>query len=348
LNAEDKGQNMTINVGVVGCGAIGQDHMRRCHYVVNGSRVTAINDINTDLAQRAIQSLSINAEVYADGHELICSPNVDAVLITSWGPSHEEFVLSAIAAGKPVFCEKPLAVSAEGCQRIIEAEIAFGKRLLQVGYMRPWDKGYRALREQVRSGELGTPLIVHCKHRNPEVNNAYTTNMAVSDTLVHELDVLRWLLDDDYVSAQVVFPRVTTHAHSGLRDPQIVLLETAKGVRINVEIFVNCKYGYDIQCEVVCEEGTAELPAPPSPRVRHAGRNTERVLLDWKQRFIEAYDVELQAFVDGVRQGRINGPSAWNGYAAALAADACAEAQISGAIVPIRMPTVPVFYKNDE
>ncbi|EJM00319.1 putative dehydrogenase [Pseudomonas sp. GM102] len=335
---------MTLNIGVIGSGAIGQDHMRRCHFALNGSRVTAVNDINLEQAQRALKTLGIAAEVYADGHELIRSKEVDAILVTSWGPSHEEFVLSAISEGKPVFCEKPLAVTAEGCRRIIEAEIAHGKRLVQVGYMRPWDKGYNALREEIRTGDLGVPLMVHCKHRNPEVNDAYTTNMAVSDTLVHELDVLRWLLDDDYVSAQVVFPRVTRHAHSNLRDPQIVLLETAKGVRIDVEIFVNCKYGYDIQCEVVCEDGTAELAAPPSPRVRHAGSNSQHVLLDWKQRFIEAYDHELQAFVDGASKGQIQGPSAWNGFAAALAADACAEAQISGAIVPINMPARPAFY----
>lgn len=174
------------------------------------------------------------------------------------GPSHEEFVLAAIAAGKPVFCEKPLAVTAQGCKNIVDAEAKHGKRLVQVGFMRPYDQGYRALKQVLTSGQIGEPLMLHCAHRNPRVGEAYTTDMAITDTLIHELDVLRWLLDDDYVSVQVVFPRKSSKAPPHLRDPQIVLMETAKGTRIDVEIFVNCQYGYDIQCEVVGK------PASPS------------------------------------------------------------------------------------
>jgi myo-inositol 2-dehydrogenase/D-chiro-inositol 1-dehydrogenase len=335
---------MTLNIGVIGTGAIGKDHIRRCSLALAGSRVVAVNDINLEQAKQVVSKLGIEAEVYASGHDLINAANVQAILVTSWGPSHEEFVLAAIAAGKPVFCEKPLAVTAAGCKHIVEAEMAHGKRLLQVGFMRPWDDGYKALKAVLDSGRIGDSLMVHCAHRNPTANEAYSTNMAVSDTLVHELDVLRWLLDDDYVSAQVIFPRKTRNAHAQLRDPQIVLLETAKGVRIDVEIFVNCQYGYDIQCEVVGELGIARLPEPATVSVRGEGQLSNAILTDWKQRFIAAYDVELQAFIDGVQAGRIDGPSAWNGYAAAVAADACGEAQLSGAIVPISMPARPAFY----
>ena len=87
--------------------------------------------------------------------------------------------------------------------------------------------------------------------------------------------MLRWLLGEDYVSTQVVYPRKTRHASAHLADPQIVLLETASGVRIDVEIFVNCQYGYDIQCEVVGEQGIAKLPDPPAvgPSVRRGSRS---------------------------------------------------------------------------
>jgi len=335
---------MTLNIGVIGTGAIGRDHIRRCSFALVGSKVVAVNDINPEQAQKVVTELGIEAEVYASGHDLINAANVDAILVTSWGPTHEEFVLSAIKAGKPVFCEKPLAVTAEGCKNIVDAEMAFGKRLVQVGYMRPYDRGYRALKAVIDSGQIGEPLMLHCAHRNPSVGESYVTNMAVTDSLVHELDVLRWLLDDDYVSAQVVFPRTTSLSHAKLRDPQIILLETAKGVRIDVEMFVNCQYGYDIQCEVVGERGTARLPEPSSVQLRSEAKLSKGILTDWKDRFIDAYDVELQAFVDGARSGNITGPSSWNGYAAAVAADACAEAQTSGAIVPISMPARPAFY----
>lgn len=335
---------MSLNIGVIGTGAIGQDHIRRCSSVLQGARVVAVNDINAEQAANVVSRLRLEAKVYENGHELINAPDVDAVLVTSWGPSHEEFVLAAIKAGKPVFCEKPLAVTAEGCKRIVEAESAHGKRLVQVGFMRPYDSGYRALKQVITSGQIGEPLMLHCAHRNPTVGDTYTTDMAITDTLIHEIDVLRWLLDDDYVSVQVVFPRQTSNAYSHLKDPQIVLFETAKGARIDVEIFVNCRYGYDIQCEVVGETGIARLPEPSSVQLRSEAKLSTSILTDWKQRFIDAYDVELQGFINDVQAGQLSGPSAWDGYAAAVTADACVAAQLSGEIVPVALPPRPAFY----
>lgn len=337
---------MSLNIGVIGTGAIGQDHIRRCSKVLQGARVVAVTDINQQHATKVIRDLGIEANIYADGHEVINAKEVDAVLVTSWGPSHEEFVLAAIAAGKYVFCEKPLAVTAEGCKRIVDAEAAKGKRLVQVGFMRPYDQGYRALKDVITRGEIGEPLMLHCAHRNPRVGENYTTNMAITDTLIHEIDVLRWLLDDDYVSVQVIFPRKAKHAKAHLKDPQVVLFETAKGTRIDVEIFVNCQYGYDIQCEVVGDTGIAKLPEPSSVLMRSQARLSHEILTDWKDRFIDAYDVELQAFINDVLAEKLTGPSAWDGFAAAVTADACIAAQNSGEIVPVSLPPRPDFYNK--
>ena len=87
--------------------------------------------------------------MYATGEDLIRDDAVDAVVVASWGPTHEEFVLACIAAGKPVFCEKPLATTVEACRRILDAEMAHGRRLVQVGFMRRYDAGYRAMKEAV-------------------------------------------------------------------------------------------------------------------------------------------------------------------------------------------------------
>lgn len=335
---------MTIGIGVIGTGVIGRDHARRINQVLSGARVGALSDVNAAGAKAVQADIAPDAEVYATGEDLIASDAVDAVLVTSWGATHEQYVLAAIAAGKPCFCEKPLATTAEGARRIVDAEIAHGSRLVQVGFMRRYDAGYRMLKQVVDS-EIGQPLMVHAAHRNPTVPEQYVTPMAIHDTLIHEIDVFRWLLDDDYVSAQVVFPRASSHSHGKLRDPQVVLLETAKGIRIDVEVFVNCRYGYDIQCQVVGEEGLASLPEPTAIVMRKDAKLQNAILTDWKDRFIASYDVELQDFIDAAAKGAASGPTSWDGYVAAVSSDACVAAQETpGAIVPITLPARPALY----
>jgi len=335
---------MAVRIGVIGAGAIGKDHARRINQVLTGARIVAVSDVSAENAQALRADIAPEATVFATGEELVASDAVDALLVTSWGATHEQYVLAAIAAGKPCFCEKPLATTAEGAKRIVDAEVAFGRRLVQVGFMRRYDTGYRMLKRVVDE-EIGTPLMVHAAHRNPSVPESYVTPMAIHDTLIHEIDVFRWLLDDDYVSAQVVYPRTTAHSHSRLKDPQIVLLETARGVRIDVEIFVNCRYGYDIQCQIVGEEGLANLPDPMAIQVRKNAALQTPILTDWKQRFIDSYDVELQDFIDAAAEGTASGPSSWDGYVAAVTSDACVLAQEqSGSIIPIALPVRPSLY----
>jgi len=336
---------MTLGIGVIGTGAIGRDHARRITHALSGGRVVAVTDVNPTSATDTIAALGLDARALPTGEELIAAPEVDAVVVTSWGPTHEAFVLAALAAGKPVFCEKPLATTAEGARNIVEAETALGRRLVQVGFMRRYDAGYRALKAAVDGGAIGTPLVVHCAHRNPAAPGFFTTEMMINDTFIHEIDVLRWLLADDYATAQVAFPRRSSLAPAELADPQIVLMETVRGVRIDAEIFVNCQYGYDIQCEIVGETGTARLPEPPAVTLRTNATLSTAILTDWKDRFIESYDVELQDWIAAAEGGGASGPSAWDGYAAAIAADACLAAQKAhGTIVPIAMPERPMLY----
>lgn len=336
---------MTVRIGVIGTGAIGQSHIERIERKLSGAEIVAVTDVNQELASRIAATYTEGARVYTDDSDLIAAAHVDAVLVTSWGPAHEASVLKAIEAGKPVFCEKPLATTADGCLRIVEAEMAHGSRLVQVGFMRRYDTGYVQLKQAIENHVIGEPLMVRCVHRNPETPESYTTDMAVVDTLVHEIDVLHWLLDDEYESVQVKFPKKTKHAFSHLRDPQLFLIETKKGVLIQVEVFVNCKYGYDIQCEVIGEDGVASLPEVPSIHLRSAGRSGMEVMQDWKGRFVDAYNEEIQEFIDNCKKGQeMTGPSAWDGYVAAITSDAGVRAQASGEKEPIELKEKPSFY----
>ena len=145
----------------------------------------------------------------ADGPEsVIGGDDVDAVLIAAPDPLHQDLVLSCIAAGKPVLCEKPLATSAAGSQQIVDAEVALGRRLVQVGFMRRYDPAYVALRSTVADGGLGAVRVVHCVHRNPEAHPTATSEGIVTNSMIHELDTVPWLLDDTWTAVTMTVPTV--------------------------------------------------------------------------------------------------------------------------------------------
>jgi myo-inositol 2-dehydrogenase/D-chiro-inositol 1-dehydrogenase len=337
---------MTVRVGVIGVGMIGQDHIRRLTQVLSGAQVVALTDVDPERAQAVADGVP-DARVLATGQELIRDDEVDAVVVASWGPTHEEFVLACIEAGKPVFCEKPLATTQEACQRILDAEVASGRRLVVVGFMRRYDAAYRAVKSAVDGGAIGTPLLMHCAHRNPSVPPyGFTTEMMITDAAIHELDLVRWMFGEEVVATNVLKPRRSSNAGADLHDPLIVLLEMASGVLVDVELSVNIGYGYDIRGEVVGESGTAALAETADALVKRDGLRSGRVPADWRERFIRAYDVELQDWLDAVAAGGFTGPSAWDGYAAAVVADSCLEALQTGTRTTVSLRERPDFYNK--
>jgi myo-inositol 2-dehydrogenase/D-chiro-inositol 1-dehydrogenase len=324
---------------------IGQDHIRRLTHVLSGARVAAVTDVDLDRARTVADDVP-GAVLHAGGQDLIADPDVDAVVVTSWGPTHEEYVLACIAAGKQVFCEKPLATTEEACARIVEAEVAAGRRLVMVGFMRRYDAQYRAMKEVVTGGEIGLPLLMHAAHRNPSVPSHFTSDMIINDSTVHDIDVARWMFDDEIAAITVLKPRVSSKAAPGFNDPLLVLLQMRSGVLVDVEAMVNAGFGYDIRGEVVCEDGTVELSESAGALVKSAGRFAGRVPADWRERFVRAFDTEFQAWIDAVTAGGTTGPSAWDGYAATVACETGLAALHSGERVPVVLRERPDLYKE--
>jgi myo-inositol 2-dehydrogenase / D-chiro-inositol 1-dehydrogenase len=333
---------MTLRIGVVGTGMMGQDHVQRLATSVPHAQVVAVSDVNLEQAKRVGES--VGARVYSDGHDLIVADQVQAVLIASPGFTHEEFTLACLAADKPVLCEKPLAPTIDACLRVLEAEAAKPQRLVQVGFMRRYDADFRAMKETIDSGQVGRPLLLHCRHRNASVPPGFTSDMMITDSVVHDIDVTRWLLGQEVVAANVFKPRPTSKAHQGLQDPQLVLLETAEGVLVDVESFVNCQYGYDIRYELVGETGTVSLGELAGVRIRVEGRHQGRVPADWRERFGRAYEDELREWVNGVLKGTVSGPSAWDGYATTAVAEAAVQALTEDRRTTVELVERPALY----
>ncbi|WP_446924516.1 Gfo/Idh/MocA family protein, partial [Klebsiella pneumoniae] len=262
--------------------------------------------------------------------------------------AHLSSVLKSIEAGKPVFVEKPLTTTAKDSYTIVEAEVKKNKRYVQVGFNRRYDPDFQQLRKMIDSGTIGKLLLANCRHYNSRpATSYYKTENVINDTLIHEIDILRYLFSDDYNSVEMRFTRPNSlNKAQDLREPQLALLEMKSGAIVIVELNVNCQYGYDIQCRLVGEEGILSLPDVATPELRKAGQISHTISDSWTDRFVEAYNREFQSFVNSVnsRKAPAETPTAWDGYVASLAADAAIQSLKNGERVEILMTEKPAIY----
>jgi len=344
-------QNATLGIGVIGIGNMGADHVKTITTAVSGAEVRAIADIDLGRAE-TIASGVPGARTLSSAENLIRAPKVDAVIIASNDAVHAQYVVATIAAGKPVLCEKPLAPTVTECESILRAEQAAGLRLVQVGFMRRFDPGYVELRNKIASGVIGAPLLAHCAHRNFRVRDSWRPQATIISSAVHEIDVMPWLFGREVVAVDWLSP---IPADSGkLPDPQIVILHLEGDALVLAEILMRSRYGYEIRCEVVGEKGTVELAPAARSIVRTELKASQDVAPDWRDRFAEAYRLELQSWVNAIfrwRSGKaesspVDGPDAWDGYRAAVIADAVVTSMSRGGRVAVESTPLPELYRR--
>ena len=246
------------------------------------------------------------------------------MLIASHDSTHAALVRAALAAGKPVLCEKPLAPTVAECLELVRADAG---GLLSVGFMRRFDPVYVELKQQLDRGAHGAPLLLHCTSRGVSAAPTTTSEYSITGAAIHELDIVPWLLGAPIVEVSWAAPRQSSVV-TGMQDPQLTLLRTADGVLTTLEVFLNARYGYVVGCEVVCESGALTLGQP----IEYAA--------DWRPRFADAYRLELQAWIDALAAGA---PTPLATARDGLVATAVAEAVIAsmhdrGRVVRVEAP----------
>ena len=147
---------MSVAVGVIGTGVMGSEHVRLVRRETPGAHLAGVFD--ADLARA--RAAAAGAIVFSDPRSLIASNDVDAVILASPDATHAELTLACLEAGKPVLCEKPLAPSAAEALRVVQAEVALKRRLIQVGYMRRFDPGYQEMKRIKDEGGVDRKSVV--------------------------------------------------------------------------------------------------------------------------------------------------------------------------------------------
>lgn len=332
-----------LRIGVVGAGLMGADHIIRIQNRINGASVTAVVEPDEGRAKAAMENAP-NAKWFPSLEAAIAEKAMDAVLIATPGQFHEPVLVPALAAGLPILCEKPLTPDAESSLRMVNAEVATGKQLIQVGFMRRFDSGYESLKELISNKAQGELLGLHCAHRNPSVPDSYHNDMLIFDSVVHEIDVVRFLTDSPIETVEVKHMKRNSNNHSGFSDPILVLLKTKSEVLATVEMNVSVKFGYEVKTEAVFENGIAEIGRTSGLTTWFNGQVSTAEHMSFKTRFAAAYDAQIQRWVDATKRGKIDGPSAWDGYLAAAAVEAGVKALNSGEIQKVEYASKPSFY----
>jgi myo-inositol 2-dehydrogenase/D-chiro-inositol 1-dehydrogenase len=327
-----------LRIAVLGVGMMGADHVARITTRISGARVAVVNDYLPEKAAEVAAAVP-GARVDNDPFDAIAADDVDAVLLATPGTVHEKQLLACLEQGKPVLCEKPLTTEVETSLEVVRREAELEKPLIQLGFMRRFDPEYQQLKALIDGGELGQPLVMHCVHRNPAVPPSFNSAMIVKDSLVHEVDVTRYLLGEEIASVQIIRPTANPAAPAGLQDPQIAIFQTASGRHVDVELFVTTGVAYEVRTEVVGELGSATIGLDVGlVRKSSPGVWGGRITPGFRERFGTAYDIEMQRWVDAVRSGvNVDGPTAWDGYAAAAVCAAGVRSLESGERVAVEL-----------
>ena len=299
-----------LGFAVLGLGRIGRIHSANLAARVSGAKLVALADVASEALTAASERLG-GPRAFSDYRQVLALEEVDAVAICAPTDLHYQMILDAAAAGKHIFCEKPIDLAVERIAHVVEEVNRLGVELM-VGFQRRFDPSFQAMREAVQSGKIGEPHLLRISSRDPgppPESYIRSSGGIFLDMTIHDFDIARYLMGSEVVEvharAGVLVDRVFERA--GDWDTALVSLAFANGAMGAIDNSRQAVYGYDQRAEVFGSAGM--VAAENQTATRHmvsdgAGVHLPKPLNFFLERYQEAYAREMQAFVDAIAAGR--------------------------------------------
>ncbi|MBA3275243.1 MAG: inositol 2-dehydrogenase, partial [Chloroflexia bacterium] len=297
--------NARPRVCLIGCGRIGQVHLRtliahpeRCEFaMLVDSNAAALGTIAADYR---LETVSTDVSAIFD------DPTIDAVIIASSTETHARYIEEAARTGKGAFTEKPIALDLESTDRALAAVHRAGTRL-QVGFQRRFDSGYAKAHLAILAGDLGEIEMIRDAMRDPAPPPlAYLERSGglFRDMTIHNFDCVRWLKGEDPVEVFAIGSALTGGdvAAANDIDTGIVTMRFADGSLASIENSRRSGFGYDVRTEVFGSKGAMHIGDSRQTPVRHltASGVREDHQYFFLERFKDAYEAEILSFLRAV------------------------------------------------
>jgi myo-inositol 2-dehydrogenase / D-chiro-inositol 1-dehydrogenase len=328
-----------MRVGLLGAGRIGQIHGRAVA-ANKRAQLVAVSDVDRKAADAI--AAQTGAAVAKDAAEILARADVDAILICTPTDTHADLIEAGAKAGKAIFCEKPIDLSADRVRACLKVVADAGAKLM-IGFNRRFDPSFAALHRRLADGEVGKPEIVTILSRDPApppVSYIARSGGLFRDMMIHDLDMARFLLGEEPVEVSAMAACLVDPAigQAGDIDTAVVTLKTAGGRLAQISNSRRATYGYDQRIEVHGSGGLLRAHNQHATTVEKAtgeGFASDPVLPFFLERYAAAYRAELDAFIAAVEDGKPISPTGEDGLRALLLADAAEQSAKSGRCVKV-------------
>lgn len=336
----------SVGIAVIGTGRAGMVHATNYAKKVPNAYLAALVDIDTEKLESASGEVEA-ACYYTDYQKALADPKVDAVVIATPTIYHHRIACDAARAGKHVFCEKPMAITVEQCEEMINSA-ADARVKLQVGFMRRFDKNYISAKEAVLAGDIGDVVLVKSLTRGPSVPKEWMYDLKKSNGVLaevnsHDIDTLRWFSGSEFSEVYAVAGnyRLPDKAplYPDFYDNIILTARLANGMQGMIDGAASVSYAYDARTEIVGTKGAIFIGdvQESSLVVCSSEKGVMRqAVKSWRTLFADAYVKEADSFVEAIltdKQPRVSG---MDGLLAVAVANAGNESIRTGK--PVRIP----------